>query len=190
MERKDRQLKGIVFTEFFKHIEKCHGAEVLDDVIVSAAPLNDGAYTSIGTYPFKEMLDLVAAYTKATEQSGTSVLDGFGQHCLASWVSYVPAFFGPHRSLFDILSEINEFHEIEVRKLYPDAELPTFLVESRDAHVMTIGYYSNKHLTDLAIGVIKGAAAHLGQTISIRAEPVQGPDLSTPVCGSSCWLQV
>lgn len=168
-------MKGIVFTEFFKHIENAHGADLLDDVIVSAALPNDGGYTSVGTYPFNEMLSLVGACTKATGRTVADVLDGFGQHCLAAWVNYVPAFFGATRTLFDILAEINEFHELEVRKLYSDAELPTFVVETRDERVMVIGYYSPKQLTDLAIGVIKGAAAHLGQKIEVSAEPAEGP---------------
>ena len=137
-------MKGIVFTEFFNHVEFRHGEDVLDDVIVKAEVPNGGAYTSVGTYPFDDMLSLVGAYTRATDQSVPDVLDGFGQHCFGRWVSYVPAFFWLHRSLFDILSEINEFHEIEVRRLYPDAELPKFVVEFRDAQVLVIGYYSPK----------------------------------------------
>lgn len=173
--KKDDALKGVVFTEFFRHVEEHHGEEMLDDVIVSAKLPNDGAYTSVGTYPFEEMVALVGACTAVTGKSLPETLDGFGQHCFSSWVNYVPSFFGPDRQLFDVLSEINHFHEYEVRKLYPDAELPTFSVESRNEHVLVIGYHSQKKLTDLAVGVIKGAAAHLGDTVAVTAEQVTGP---------------
>ena len=168
-------MKGLVFTEFLRHVEEQHGDETLDDVIVSANLPHGGAYTSVGTYPFEEMVTLVGACTAATGKSVTETLDGFGQHCFSSWVNYVPSFFGPDRKLFDILSEINQFHECEVRKLYPDAELPTFSVEARDERVLVIGYHSPKNLTDLAMGVIRGAAAHLGLSIDITAEPAEGP---------------
>jgi hypothetical protein len=116
------------------------------------------------------MLDLVGAHVGITGEPVAQVLDGFGQHCFGSWVTGVRHFFDPDRNLFDILSEINNFHEFEVRKLYPDAELPTFVVEARNDRVLVLGYHSTKRLTDLAIGVIKGAANHLRQTISISAE--------------------
>ena len=168
-------MKGVVFTEFFRHVEARHGEALLDEVITAADLPHGGAYTSVGTYAFDEMLALVGACTMATKQSAGEMLDGFGQHCFAQWVSYVPAFFGPGRHVFDILSEINEFHEYEVRKLYPDAELPTFTVESRDESTLVLGYHSAKKLTDLAMGVIRGAALHLGTPVGITAEEAEGP---------------
>ena len=44
------------------------------------------------------------------------------------------------------------------------------------ARVLVLGYHSTKRLTELAIGVIKGAAQHLGQEIGITAETVMGPE--------------
>jgi hypothetical protein len=168
-----RNVKGIVFNTFYSYIEKQHDDVMLDDVIVAADLPHGGAYTSVGTYPFEEMLSLVGAYMKATSCPAGAVLDGFGQHCFASWVNYVPGFFAGHRHLFDILEQINDFHEREVRKLYPDAELPTFTTEARDARRLVIGYHSGKQLSDLAIGVIKGAATHLGVDIAVSAEPAE-----------------
>ncbi len=169
-------VKGIVFTEFFKHVEEMHGEVALDEIIVRAELPHGGAYTNVGTYPFDEMLALVGAHVAVTGEPVPQMLDGFGQHCFASWVENSGQFFNPERGLFTILSEVNTFHEREVRKLYPDAELPTFTVEARDPRVLVLGYHSTKRLTELAIGVIKGAAQHLGQAISISAETVTGPE--------------
>ena len=168
-------MKGVVFNEFVQHIETKHGDELIDAVLVAAKLPHGGAYTRVGTYPFEEMLRLVGAYAEASRRDVPDILEGFGEHCFASWVNYRPAFFAPGRQLFDILEQIDSFHEYEVRKLYPDAELPSFVTETRDERVLVIGYHSSKNLTDLAIGVIKGAAAHLGQAIDIRAEEATGP---------------
>jgi hypothetical protein len=167
-------LKGIVFTEFFDFVERAGGEDLLDRVIVAADLANGGAYTRVGTYPFDEMLSLVSAYTEDSGRAVPEVLGGFGQHCFTSWVRMSPDFFGPGRSLFDILDQIDGFHEQEVRKLYPDAELPSFVTEQRTETTLVIGYHSSKQLTDLAIGVIKGAAAHVGQPISISSEAAMG----------------
>ena len=99
------------------------------------------------------------------------MLEGFGQFCFGKWVAYTPAHFDT-KDLFDIMAGIDDFHEHEVRKLYPDAELPSFKVESRDERTLVLRYVSCKPLADLAAGVIKGAAAHLGETIQIKHWPV------------------
>jgi len=100
-----------------------------------------------------------------------SILEDFGHACFAKWVTYVPAHF-ENKSLFDILEGVDQFHETEVRKLYPDAELPSFKVERRNEQMLVLRYFSCKPLADLAAGVIKGAADHLGETVAVKHRPV------------------
>lgn len=164
-------MKGIVFTTFYSHCESRYGLDILDDIIEDADLPNKGAYTSVGTYPFQEMVALVGALVRRTGESMPSVLEDFGHACFARWVTYVPAHF-ENKSLFDILEEVDHFHETEVRKLYPDAELPSFKVESRDERMLVLRYFSCKPLADLAAGVIKGAADYLGETVAVKHRPV------------------
>jgi Haem-NO-binding len=164
-------MKGVVFTTFYTHCEDRFGVEMLDDIIQDADLPNKGAYTSVGSYPFQEMVALITALVRRTGQSMPTILDDFGHTCFAKWVSYVPSHF-ENKSLFDILEGVDHFHETEVRKLYPDAELPSFKVESRDERTLVLGYFSCKPLADLAAGVIRGAADHLGEKITIKHRPV------------------
>ncbi len=164
-------MKGLVFTTFYAHCEESWGAEMLDDIIEDADLPNKGAYTSVGTYPFQEMVALITALVRRTGVPLAQILEGFGHFCFGKWVAYVPAHF-ENKDLFDIMAGVNDFHEYEVRKLYPDAELPSFEVESRDDRTLVLRYVSCKPLADLAAGVIKGAAAFLGEKIVIRHWPV------------------
>lgn len=164
-------MKGLVFTTFYSHCEESYGSHLLDDIIEDAQLPNKGAYTSVGTYPFEEMVSLITALVRRTGKDLCAVLEEFGQACFAKWVEYVPAHF-ENKSLFDVLEGIDDFHEHEVRKLYPDAELPSFKVESRNDRTLILRYYSCKPLADLAVGVIKGAAYHLGETVEVRHRPV------------------
>ena len=148
---------------------------MVDDIIVDAKLPHDGGYTSTGSYPFEEMVSLISALVTHTREPLPAVLEAFGTHCFESWVSYAPQYFSHERCLFDILEGIDEFHEIEVRKLYPDAELPSFVPEARNAQALTLGYYSCKPLAALALGVIRGAADHVGQRIMVTHEPATGP---------------
>jgi hypothetical protein len=169
--KKACHMKGLVFTTFYEHCEQRYGADMLDDIIDDANLPNKGAYTSVGTYPFDEMVALVTALVRRTGQSLPRVMEEVGAACFAKWVHYVPAHF-QEKCLFDVLSEVDHFHEYEVRKLYPDAELPSFRVESRDERTLVLRYVSCKPLADLATGVIKGAATHLGEKIAVKHRPV------------------
>ena len=164
-------MKGLVFTTFYSHCEAHYGVDMLDDIIEEADLPNKGAYTSVGTYPFQEMVALITALVRRTGKSLPAVLEEFGHSCFEQWVTYAPAHF-EGKCLFDILEGIDDFHEHEVRKLYPDAELPSFKVESRDDRTIVLNYFSCKPLADLATGVIKGAASHLGETIEVKHWPV------------------
>ena len=164
-------MKGLVFTTFYGHCEERYGADMLDDIIEDADLPNKGAYTSVGTYPFQEMVKLITALVQRSGEPMARILEDFGRTCFGKWVGYVPAHF-ENKTLFDILAGVDDFHEFEVRKLYPDAELPSFKVESRDPEKLVLRYYSCKPLADLAAGVIKGAAAHLGETIEVKHKPV------------------
>jgi hypothetical protein len=163
-------MKGLVFTTFYSHVEQRYGADMLDDIIADADLPNKGAFTSVGTYPFEHMVALITALVRRTGQSLPDVLEEFGAACFGKWVTYVPDHFA-NKSLFDVLASVDDFHETEVRKLYPDAELPSFRVESRDEQTLVLRYFSCKPLADLAVGVIKGAAAHLGDTITVKHRP-------------------
>ena len=164
-------MKGLVFTTFYAHCEERYGADMLDDIIEDAQLPNKGAYTSVGTYPFQEMVSLITALVKRSGTDLRIVLENFGRACFERWVQYVPAHF-QNKTLFDILASIDDFHEYEVRKLYPDAELPSFQVESRNDQTLILRYRSCKPLADLAVGVIQGAADHVGEKVAVTHRPM------------------
>lgn len=168
-------MKGLVFRTFYDFCETYHGADVLDNVIEAADLPNGGAYTSVGTYPFTEMVSLITALVQLSGKPLNVTLEEFGAHCFARWVQSWPAEF-EGKKLFDVLAKIDDFHEQQVRKLYPDAELPSFRVETRRSKELVLGYRSCKPLVDLAAGVIKGAASHLGENVRLRHEPAEDKD--------------
>ena len=49
---------------------------------------------------------------------------------------------------------------LEVQKLYPDAELPSFECVQVDPDTMTMTYRSSRGFEDLAAGLLAGCVAH------------------------------
>ena len=160
-------MKGLVFTTFYDFCDSKFGPDLLEDVIDAAGLPHSGGYTSVGTYPFDEMVALISALATRTGIGLPALLEQFGEFCFGCWVKKFPHLF-TGRDLFDILASIDDFHESEVRKLYPDAELPSFTVTGRGADYLVLDYRSCKPLADLATGVIRGAGKHMNSPVHVR----------------------
>src|SRR5262245_36668550 len=165
-------MKGIVFTEFLEMVETPLDAATVDRIIVGAQVPSGGAYTAVGTYDHGEMWSLVAALSKATATPVPDLLRSFGEHLFGRFVVGFPQFFAGVASAFDFLANLNGMIHVEVRKLYPDAELPHFQVLERSASRMVLLYQSARHFGDLAEGLLHGCAAHFREALTIRREGV------------------
>ena len=64
----------------------------------------------------------------------------------------------------------------EVRKLYPDAQLPQFDCTRSDDGLKML-YSSPRHFGDLAEGLIKGAVAYFGGGIEVTRHPQPNGDI-------------
>lgn len=160
-------MKGMVFTEFLDFVSATHGPDMVDDIIDDAAPPNGGAYTAIGTYPHGEMGALVGALAKRISASAPDLLSAFGTHLCKRFTVKYPDFFRTKTTLFDFLESIDNHIHVEVHKLYPDAELPTFRLTQRGDDAIDLDYESCRPLESLAEGMIRAAAEHYGQPITI-----------------------
>ena len=80
----------------------------------------------------------------------------------------LPAFFSGVDSAFTFLASIDGHIHVEVRKLYPDAELPRFECRMLGPSQMEMIYTSSRPFADLAEGLIVGCAKHFGQPMTIE----------------------
>ena len=163
-------MKGVIFLEFLALVEDKFGLDVADDIIESSTLESNAAYTSVGTYPFSEMVSLV---TSLSERSGVSIPDllkVYGEHLLGRFVARYPMHFEGVDSTFELLEKLDNTIHVEVLKLYPEAELPRFNPNRVAPHVLEMNYRSDKPLTMLAYGLITGCAGHFGENIDIEMD--------------------
>ncbi len=160
-------MKGMVFTEFLDMVEQTWSPDLADRLIDHAQSATGGAYTAVGTYDHRELVRMVQALAVESSVPVPELLRRFGQHLARTFAGRFPAFFKSQPSLFDFLSSIDAVIHVEVLKLYPDAELPSFRVEQRSDDVMTLTYRSSRHMAPLALGLIEGAGAHYGRRVQI-----------------------
>jgi hypothetical protein len=163
-------MKGIVFTEFLEMVEARFSPSLADQIITAANLPSGGAYTAVGTYDQGEMWSLVIELGKASGIPVPQLMQDFGERLFHRLAVGYPGFFQGVAATFDFLQSLETVVHGEVRKLYPDAELPRFDVSERSADRMVMVYRSTRHFADLAQGLLRGCAAHFGERFDIARE--------------------
>jgi len=163
-------MKGIIFTEFLEMVEDKFSPEVADKIIEASNLSNDGAYTSVGTYHHSELIEMVGHLSEESDIDVVPLVKVFGEHLFGRFVDLYPEFFEGIDSCFGFLNLIENHVHVEVRKLYPDAELPTFATEQPEPQRLEMTYESKRPFAPVAEGLIKGCIAHFGEDISLRSE--------------------
>lgn len=168
-------MKGVVFTEFMEMVENKFSSEMADDIVAAANLPHGGAYTAVGTYPHAEMGRLVIELSKRTDIKVPDLLRAYGRHLFARFREGYGEFFANVSDSFGFLSKIDDVVHVEVRKLYPDAELPEFDAVQVSPQHLRMTYRSPRCLGDFAEGLMEGCIAHYGEKVSItRANEDEG----------------
>lgn len=167
-------MKGIIFTEFLEMVEDKFSPEVADRIIEASNLSNDGAYTSVGTYHHTELIEMVGHLSEESDIEVVPLIKVFGEHLFGRFVDLYPEFFGEIDSCFSFLDLIENHVHVEVRKLYPDAELPTFATEQSDPSILEMTYQSKRPFAPVAEGLIRGCIAYFKEDISLSAEDLSG----------------
>lgn len=169
-------MKGMVFTHFLDFVTEQFGPEMADDIIEASDLPSGGAYTSVGTYSHGEMVALIGALAERTGRPADGLVRAFGDRLSDTFAQDFPDFYRRAATLFDFLESIEAHIHVEVRKLYPDAELPTFRTESRTPSRLVLVYRSPRRMGHLSEGLITGSARQFGVDVRVRSEPIDGAD--------------
>jgi hypothetical protein len=167
-------VKGLVFTEFIEMVDERFSLETSERLIEECDLPSSGAYTSIGTYDAAEMRALVTRLSEITGIPVSDLLNAFGRHLFNRFTTSFPDFFEGIGSALEFLPRVNDYVHLEVRKLYPDASLPTFSCAFPDPGTLVMTYRSATDLPDLAQGLIEGCAEHFGESLVVTRETPSG----------------
>jgi hypothetical protein len=160
-------MKGIIFNLFEEVVVEEHGDDTWEDMLERADI--DGAYTAVGSYPDHQFISLLEAMPSGAGQSPEELLRWFGARAIPLLARRYPVFFEGHTSTRSFLLTLNDIIHPEVRKLYPDADVPVFDFDTPSNNgTLVVGYRSGRKLCNLAEGFIYGASAHFGEQVTIE----------------------
>jgi len=166
-------MKGIVFREFGELVIARFGDATWDALITESKVPSGGAYTAVGTYPHEEAVALLMALSRRTGVSPDDLLKVFGEHLFGVLSQRYPFAVAGHADLFPFLESLEGVVHVEVRKLYPDAELPTF-VTRQEGDTFVLEYRSQRPFASLAEGLLRGAMAHWGGGYVLERQALGG----------------
>lgn len=163
-------MKGIVFTEFLELVEDKFGMEMVDAIIETSNLESGGAYTSVGTYNFSEMLALLTNLSERTNIAINDLLRVYANHFFHviedSYAGILDMYEGP----MEMLSSIESHIHVEVRKIYPDAELPKFTIVEKSENKLILEYFSSRSMYAFAHGLMEKTFQHYNGSATIDYE--------------------
>ena len=163
-------MKGVIFTEFLDMVDTGFSPDMTDRIVEIAAPPNQGAYTSVGSYPASEMVSLVQALAQESGRPIDELLFAFGHYLLGRFVAVHGEYFREAGSTFRLLESVEDHIHVDVRKLDAKAELPAFAWSQPGEDRMVMDYSSPRGLAKLAEGLIAACIEHYGEPIELSVE--------------------
>ncbi len=171
-------MKGMVFVELLNMAEQAMGPDMVDDVLDHTTLASGGAYTTVGNYPCAELVKLVGAFSERADVPPDRLQHQFGGWMFTRFAELYPDFFADKNDGFGMLEAIEDEIHVEVRKLYPEAELPRFDTERLAEDKLRLTYRSPRPLVHFCHGLIDACLEHFQQkaetTMEDRSSPEQG----------------
>jgi len=152
--------------------EEKFGYEMADKIIVEAKLPNDGAYTSVGTYPHSELVKLLTLLNQHSEIDSGILLREFGEYVFKVFLKRYKSMFEGIDNGFSFLSIIEDTIHKEVLKLYPEAELPSIDTDQSEQQLKLV-YRSSRKMSDFAEGLINGCMEYYGENVSIEKQLIK-----------------
>lgn len=165
-------MKGLVFVHFLEIVENEYGFEIADEIIESSNLATKGAYTTVGTYDHKELLQLVRKLSQKTQIPVNNLLETLGNKMFKVLSLRYPGFTENMDDVFTLLQNIENIIHVEVKKLYQDAELPQFQHKFLNKNQLELIYSSPRSFSSLAKGLIQGCIDHYAEPVFIKSMEV------------------
>lgn len=165
-------MKGIVFTEFIDLVEDKFGLEMVDKIISQSQLESKGIYTSVGTYQFSEMLQLLRNLSTNTNISIDDLLLVYAEHFFGVLKASYPDLISAYNDPIEMLASIENHIHVEVKKIYPDAELPTFKVLEKTDNKLIMIYKSSRSMHHFGLGLMNKTFEHFNSTATIVMEKI------------------
>lgn len=163
-------MKGIIFRELLELVEERFGLETVDHIIESSDLPSGGAYTTVGTYDFAEMLQLLSHLSEKTGIDIGTLQRVFAEHFYKVIERDYSSFLKTYSDPLEMLASIENHIHVEVQKIYPEAQLPTFEVQEKTDNKLVMVYSSSRAMYSFGLGLMEQTFKYFDQQATIDFE--------------------
>jgi len=160
-------MQGSIFTAFSDMIIEKIGMEQWNELLEKTGPVSQGLYTSGDQYADSELVNMVVLLSEKTGVKPETLIQDFGQYLFSSLYENCPSDISNIKNLREFLLSIHSVVHVEVKRLHPNAYLPTFEYEDGEGTDLIMYYSSKRKLCHASVGLIHGAAKQFNEEITI-----------------------
>jgi Protein kinase domain/Haem-NO-binding len=159
-------MHGLIFLQFQRFIRRQGGTQA-SELVLREANLPAKSYAPVCDYPDEEALALFTAASRTLRRPAAELLEAFGAfiapHFLRLYGRLIPRTW----MTLDLIENTEPIIHAAVRAANPGARPPILDCMRTAEDEIQIMYSSDRQLCDLAKGLVKGIAAHYGETVLV-----------------------
>lgn len=160
-------MHGLIHSGFSKYISSAYSAETMRDILARAG-FAGKVYVATAVYPDEETIAIVQAASKVTGVPQEKILEGFGEFIARDLIGMYPMLIKKEWKTLELLLNTEEVIHRVVRLKNPGAQPPRLKFVQTGPNKLTLFYDSPRKMSVLARGIIKGVAAHYGETVALN----------------------
>lgn len=160
-------MQGIIYNVLADFIIEQHGMLLWNEILQESAVPSGGSYTSGATYADEEAVVLAGVIAHKLGVSVEDALRAFGEYLFPQLLARGPVEIHEYQTLIDLLDSLDSTVHAEVKRISPQAYLPTFYFTHTAAQGKLV-YHSKRKMCPVAEGLLQGAAKHFNQQIELR----------------------
>jgi predicted hydrocarbon binding protein len=158
-------MHGVIFHEMKSYAQTRLGARGWESLLEKAG-LGPRIYLAFRDYPDAEVTALVDAVSRMTGQPPRQVLEEFGELIGPSLLRKYAVLIEPQWTVLDVVEKVERIHEQVAKDT--NSRPPRIFCHRPARDRVQVTYASPHKLCGLGIGVIRGMARHLGQSVAVQ----------------------
>lgn len=160
-------MQGTIFTVLSEMVIEKLGMPMWDAVLLEVQPSSGGSYTAGAQYPDEELMSLVQCLSQKTTIPIPTLVESYGEYLFSHLYQSLPSSMQNANTLRDFLLSVDKIIHKEVRRIHPDAYLPSFDYDENIPNTLVMYYNSKRKLCHAAVGLIRGASNQFEETVDV-----------------------
>ena len=161
-------MHGLIFFYLQKFADVAAAGSTSWKGVRSSVTTTASKFLPSGTYPDGDAVAILSTIAETTSRPLPTILEEFGQFLAPHLVKVAGAVVDPAWRTLDLIEHTEAIIHTMIRTTTPGAAPPVLEAVRQSPDELHLVYSSARRLCPLAIGLMRGIAAHYGETIRIE----------------------